>query len=247
MRYEESWVFQCMGLRMKAPCAYQHLKENRILPLPDKSTIRRLLSYMPCKFGFNSFALESIGRRFKNLPKHLRYGSLVWDEMAIAKDVNLNVETLTVDGYVDLGGEVNMEGKQQELELADHALVFLFRPYRSNWIQPIAVFATKGSASGQVLQQLVLKAITALEKQGAIVKNVVCDGCQTNKNLASRLGISGKKEKLKYWIEHPTDDDSNIYFLFDVPHLFKCIRNIFLHKDVQVNEAYILLNFVKAT
>lgn len=63
-------------------------------------------------------------------------------------------------------------------------------------MQSIGVYATSGAASTNVIQHLVVKAITALGKIGAIVMNVVCDGHQTNKGVHSLFGVSGKMEEV---------------------------------------------------
>lgn len=134
----------------------------------------------------------------------------------------------------------------KEPVLADHALVLIFRPYRASWIQPFAVFGSKNSASGETLYRLMLKALILLESRGAIVKSTVCDGAQPNSALWKLCGVSLLDEetnRLSHVMEHPTGGH-DIYFMRDVPHLFKCIRNqIFTHKHVQVfNKYHTLLN-----
>jgi hypothetical protein len=50
----------------------------------------------------------------------------------------------------------NEDGSTQETstpDLADHALVLVFRPYLARWIQPICVFASKSAASGVELRK----------------------------------------------------------------------------------------------
>jgi len=187
--------------------------------------------------GFNEFALKAIKIALKKLPRSLRYGSLVWDEMSLAQSVNFNAQLLKMDGFVDYGGAIKKKYVKHEGQLADHALVFLFRPYRASWVQPIAVFGTKGAAGADVLQQLILKAIVMLEKCNAHVLNVVSDGAQTNKSTYKKFGISGVKDDVRFYIEHPLDPNKKVFFIFDVPHLFKVIRNhLFNHKNVQVSE-----------
>ncbi|KAK4024474.1 hypothetical protein OUZ56_009897 [Daphnia magna] len=99
------------------------------------------------------------------------------------------------EGFIDYGQE-EIEDNHTEFtdQLADHALVFIFRPYRSSWIQPITVFATKGAAPGHVTSRLLAKSIVVLEAVFA---------------------------------RHPTamEESERIWFLQDVPHLFKCVRN----------------------
>lgn len=129
-------------------------------------------------------------------------------------------------------------------KLADHALVLMFRPYRAKWVQPIDVYATSGAASSSMLQKLVIRAITALHTVDAIVSNVTCDGHQTNKDVHGLFGISGKLDKLKSWIEHPCDPTEKIHFMFDVPHIFKCIRNYMMsHKHFQVSFPFLLYRY----
>jgi hypothetical protein len=59
---------------------------------------------------------------------------------------------LVFEGFVDYGEDDGFSEpitlKKHEGELADHALVLIFRPYRYSWIQPIAFYATKGACPG---------------------------------------------------------------------------------------------------
>lgn len=82
-----------------------------------------------------------------------------------------------------------------------------------------------------------MKALVILEEVDARVLTTVCDGSSPNNSLWSAFGIDGtntEKVCMKNSIKHP-NADTDIYFLRDAPHLFKCIRNhIFNHKNFQV-------------
>ncbi len=67
--------------------------------------------------------------------------------------------------------------------MADHALVFMFRPYRSSWVQPFSVFSSKSAAPAADLYRLLMKALILLEARGARVLSVVCDGASPNQTL----------------------------------------------------------------
>ncbi|KAI9551308.1 hypothetical protein GHT06_002509 [Daphnia sinensis] len=139
---------------------------------------------------------------------------------------------MNVDGFVDYGTDII---SQQSDKLVDHVLVFIFRPYHACWIQPIAVFATSGAAPTRILGQIILRAIVSLHSVGAIVTSVVSDGAQTNKGVYKAFGINASIKDLKFSIEHPVDEKTKIFFMFDMPHIMKCIRNlIFNQKQVQV-------------
>ena len=70
---------QCLLLKLKSSTTYNHMRENKILPLPSPETIRRRLSSSDCKFGFNEIALENIKKALANLPVADCWGSLLWD------------------------------------------------------------------------------------------------------------------------------------------------------------------------
>ena len=222
-------------LKMKSNAAYKHLRNNRILPLPSPSTIRKLISSSNCHFGFNELALENIERALKEFGKDdiSRYGCLMRDEISQVKGVKFDARRRVWDGIVNYGTDFPDLPTDT---LADHALVLIFRPYNQSWMQPIASFATSGAASASTIQGIVAKAITSLYTRGAIVKNLVCDGHQSNKGAMKLLKVTAKDPKnVKPYFLHPMDPKVKIWCFFDVPHLLKCVRNHLLtHRRCQV-------------
>jgi hypothetical protein len=138
----------------------------------------------------------------------MRKGSLVWDEMSITKSLKFDPQKLQFEGSVDFGlDDINEDPKENTDQLADHCLVFMFRPYRSSWVQPIAVSATKEAAPGHIISRLLLMAIVALEIFGARVSSVACYGAQMNLNAWADCGIFGtpnENGQINCSMEHPT-------------------------------------------
>ena len=52
--------------------------------------------------------------------------------MSIAQALSLDRQTMTYKGFVDLGKYTPQHLKN---ERADHALVFMFQPFRGAWVQ----------------------------------------------------------------------------------------------------------------
>ncbi|KAK4021680.1 hypothetical protein OUZ56_003590 [Daphnia magna] len=77
MRYDPDFFLECIMLRIKSKAAYDHLKLQKLLPLPCTDTIRKLLSCKTCTFCLNAYALNAIKNYIQNKPKAMRYGSLV--------------------------------------------------------------------------------------------------------------------------------------------------------------------------
>ncbi len=131
----------------KCQSLHPHCKRG-LLPLPSFSTIRTMLSSYECKFGFNDLALKSLKSTLQGRPFSSKWGQLIFDEITIKKDLTFDKGTLEHHGIVDFGQEIKTKVQNG---LADHVLVFMFRPYRSKWVQPFACFASKGATTGDVL------------------------------------------------------------------------------------------------
>jgi len=238
MRYEHSFLIQCVILKMKSNKCYVHIRANGLLPLPSSSTIRRLLSSSECRFRWNSLALEHIIQELKGKEEHERFAVIMWDEIAITKDLRFDPRTLQWKGIVDYAGECTIMVPDG---IADHVLVFVIRPLIGKWIQPFAWFGTKGAAPAVILNELIVKGISCLyDRAGAIVTAAVCDGVSTNKSVMATFGVSGAENGCSI-TNHPMNDKHQIHWLTDVPHLLKCTRNhMENHRVVQVIVIFII-------
>lgn len=78
----------------------------------------------------------------------------MWDEITIAPDLTFNSSTFQFDGFVptigslrynhvEPEGEGTVDDGQSTPKLADHALVFVVRPYLGSFVLPFAVFPAK--------------------------------------------------------------------------------------------------------
>jgi len=141
-------------------------------------------------------------------------GALLLDEMALSSAISFNKSTLKVDGLVDLG--VYTPEKQLN-QMGDHALVFMFQPFRVPWVQSIGAFLSEGAANAEVLQKLILEAIILLEKAGLHVHIVVTDGGAWNRGMWKLFGI----DEDNVGCTHPVNQNRNLWFASDFFHLIK--------------------------
>lgn len=131
MKNESEWLLESLLLRIKSKSAYEHLKNNNILSLPEKITLREMISGMSCDYEFKEFAFDCIERNLKGKSPQEKFGSLVWDKISITHDIQFSEQTFQFEGWVNL--EDNTEDKEDEFSsdsedagspsLADHALV----------------------------------------------------------------------------------------------------------------------------
>ncbi|KAH8035469.1 hypothetical protein HPB51_005704 [Rhipicephalus microplus] len=220
-RYDDEWLMTCLLLQISSPKAYTLISDMQLLPLPTKARLRQIISGIPCKYGYNEVALSTIKAHFQGKSHIRRCGVLLLDEIKLKQSVAFNKASCKMDGFVDYGDVTSTATDK----LADHGLVFMFVPLFEDWVQPIASFATKGAAPGKVLSELVLSAVLELHKSNASVLAIISDGAGNNHSMWTQLGISGKLDSSCHHIEHPWEPSQRIYFICDVPHIIRCIRN----------------------
>lgn len=186
MRYEADWLLECLLLRTKSYSTYEHLKRTGLIPLPCRDTLRKMLSAMAPSFGFSQFALDAMRKVFQGLGTSIdqQVGVLTLDEVKITQTLDFNTQFHQFDGFAHLdpnfSSEMFIPPEEEDEEeesptslttkhLADHALVFMFRPLKGNWVQPFGAFASVSAASGEQLWKLVVAALIRLEECGARV------------------------------------------------------------------------------
>ena len=239
MRYSNEFILDSLLLKIKSPRGYRHCLKHELLPLPSESHLRKLCKGFKSNYGVNGNAINAIKEAYANeKDENKRLGILIFDEVKLREDIRFNSSTLKIDGFVDLGDETPDSNKNI---LANHALVFMFVPLLCNWIQPVAIYASKNATPGDILSKILIQVIIQLEQSGVKVIAFTCDGSQSNKRVWTILGISGKEGKTKCFIENPVDHKRKIWAFSDSVHIFKCIRNHFhdkvnlIYKSTEVN------------
>lgn len=65
LSYSKGWLLDCIIMKMKSPHLYEHLRKNKILALPSKSTLRRYVSCYRTLFGFGEKVLKKLKSKLK--------------------------------------------------------------------------------------------------------------------------------------------------------------------------------------
>lgn len=74
------------------------------------------------------------------------------------------------------------------------------------------------------MAQLVLKAITLLEKNSILIDGIICDGATTNKKMWKELGVDGTQDKLKHYFSiHWTKIERFMHFQILYMFLNVCV------------------------
>lgn len=158
--------------------------------------------------------------------------------MSVSEAITFNTESLLFTGFVDLG---KFTPQHQKDVRGDHALVFMFQPFRGPWVQTIAAFLTKGCANSSCLHQLIMECIVLCENAGLRVDVVTTDGASWNRSMWTLFGLRGTDTScvhpcacLNNEVDHneETSPTRRLWFASDSSHLWKIFRN-FVVKDCE--------------
>ncbi|KAL4143961.1 hypothetical protein QTP88_006209 [Uroleucon formosanum] len=233
VRYTTNWVYECILMKIKSPASYQKMYREKILPLPSTVTLQQYIKKLKPAYGFRTSTFQMLEEKSKNIKSAERHGFLLLDEMSLSPSVTFNKSTLNVDGLIDLG---KYTPKQQENELGDHALVFMYQPYQGPWIQAIGAFLNKGAAPNEGFQKLIVEAVILLEKSGFKVHNVVTDGGPWNRGTWNSFGITNTNGSC----QHPMDSERRLWFISNFLHLIKTMwTRILKNKILKTQKGYI--------
>ena len=228
MRYTDKFLLDSLLLKIKSPRGYRHCVKHDLLPLPSETHLRKLTKGLKCSYGVNKHALTAISNYFQNeKDDNKRLGIVIFDEVKLREEIRFNSSSLKLDGFVDLG-DLTPEDKKNAC--ANHALVFMFIPLLHNWIQPVAIYASRNATPGDILAKILIEVIIQLEQSGARVIGFTSDGSQSNKKAWVNLGICGKKGNINCSFKNPIDQERRVWAFSDFVHILKCIRNFFHDK-----------------
>ena len=99
-------------------------------------------------------------------------------------------------------------------------------------VHVVAYYLTGASVSGVIMWQITKQIVQSLGSFGINVRAVVSDMGASNQAMWRVAGVASGRENLKFSIPHPFIPEQDLYFLADIPHLLKNIRNCLLAQDI---------------
>lgn len=207
-----------LSLFYKSPSTYKFLRNSKKITLPGLTTIKRWIGGSKFRPGFNTAIFKQLKTKADSMTKQEKHCTLVFDELKIKNFLEYSKYLDLVEGYEDLGP------KGRTNKLAGQAMVFVIRGLYSSWKMPISYFLPATSVKHLVLSELLVEAVGRLFNCGFIVKALVCD--QGANNVAAYKDLKITKDEPYFLV-----DDRKVLAMFDVPHLFKNLRNNLIKKN----------------
>lgn len=229
--YDEEVKSFAMTLNFYSGAAYKYVRGKFCKNLPGPSTIRKWYQSVNGSPGISKEAIKCIHAKVqeqKNNKKKI-FVSLMFDEMAIRKQVQWNNSTNKFSGLIDLGNELI---DRDSTVPATNALVYLVNSVNGYWKIPVAYYFVN-SLTGREKASILVNVLNAIEDTGAEVISVTFDGAPANISMVSILGgIISSANNLKSYFPHPIHKKP-VYVFLDVCHCLKLLRNT-LGKQISV-------------
>lgn len=157
-----------------------------------------------------------------------RCATLTFDSMSVQPALRFDQSKDFVVGFEDL--RPYRTGCD---EVCNLLLVFMLTGNFRSWKLPVAYYLTSHSVTPQILLQILMKTLSDIHSSGIEVTSVVCDmESQQMSCFLTLLKVSPEKPYFK----HPITK-GNVFALFDMPHILKCIRNNLISYDFVVSRA----------
>lgn len=242
MRWHPAMIRWYLYLHHKSSGCYATLRNSGVINLPSDRTLRDYRHSSSAKAGFSKETdLELFEAIAQQKPRHLaKYVGLTLDEMHVKEGLFFDKHTGALVGYSDLG-EVNNILSDYEKQLSSShlmqrpmaklMLVFMVRGLFTSLKFPYVQFPAASTKGGDIFP-LVQQAIKHLIRLGLCVMSA-----SDNRRM---FAMFNDKSALSYKTSNVySEDNSQIFFISDPPHLIKTIRNCFSRGKLRVCSVYL--------
>lgn len=227
-RYQEDMKSLALDIYFHSSKCYRML--SKMFKLPSVRSLQIWLKNVEMVPGFSLIMKHCLSKKVKSFDEISKFCTVVFDEISLKQQLMYNASRDMVVGFENYG---HMTSNR----IAGYGLVFMIRGIFHNWKLPIGYFFSEKGTPATKLKQLLFECMDLLHEIGLKLKAVICDQGCNNQSLFKMLGISLNKPHIKY-------HDENIHFLFDAPHLIKCIRNNLQKYGFSVGENEVSWNYI---
>jgi hypothetical protein len=222
------------GLQTRAATGkngYEFVRLRLGIPLPSYRSLCDHTESFKMAQGMQDDVLDLLELKAKQLSVEERDCVLLLDEVQLEPKVEYDTSLKRMTGYIS--PEFLLEGR--EPTVAEHALVFMVKGIRKPYKQPIAWFLTGKSTTGTQLWSVTKQVIEQLCARSLCVRVVTSDMGPANVGMWRQAGLNlNDEDNTACSITHPCVQGKRLYFMADVPHLLKSVRNCLENSTIVV-------------
>ncbi|XP_052130814.1 uncharacterized protein LOC127751374 [Frankliniella occidentalis] len=252
MRWHPTMLRLALAIHLTSPSAYELLRDTGMVKLPSSRTLFEYSHANRIKEGIDAVVIEKLSARVTKLceeinpttklpEKHKKYHILMADEMYISQNLVFQKFSGKLLGFTsldDIDSEIrNLEGHldnpEKELDpvMASKIMVYMVKGVSNGQKEVVATYASANLSATQ-MYAWTWKVIGALERSGIAVVAFVCDGSSTNRAFIKKhkaCDTDQDPNDIVYCTWNKCARGRKLFFISDVPHLLKTIRNCMLN------------------
>lgn len=220
-RYTLEYKKFALTLHFFSPKAYKFLQQT--LKLPATRTLRLFTQSWQFSPGDNDFIYSCLKIRVNSFNNDLqRYFVLCADEMSLKSFLFYSINNDEVVG-------LHHVGRDKQLKPASMVLTFMVRSICGRWKQPICYYFTKSGCQANSFRSILYDLISKLNKTGIKICAFVTD---MGSNFVQFTRLEGITPEKPFFLV----DNEKVFYIFDVPHLIKAVRNNLIKYDFHFGE-----------
>jgi len=254
MKWHPLLIRWALHVKSISSSAYSAMRDSGFIKLPSERTLYEYSHANPAKEGIQHSVIKRLaGVALKNLSEFFTYFVLMFDEMYIFRNVVYNKGTGEIVGYANLDS-VEEELRQLENQLGEESLkedsapvaktmlTYMSRNIGGKDHGVVACFPT-GVLTKEILHSRTWDVIEALELAGIKVILLVADGHPVNiAFIYMHKPLTILPSGVIFDTLNIYSLDRPLYFMTDLPHLLKTIRNCFSNSGAHKNTRMLMKN-----
>lgn len=234
VRYSEKLKSLALRVYYCSPRAYREVQN--IFRLPSVSLIKKWLQRIKIEEGFSPNVQTLLREKAQTLKLSERVVSVVVDEMTLRPNLTYHGKSKP---DVILGFPTKLPDKDLQTDVsASSVLVVMVKGLVLGFKQSVGYFFSRNGFKSDDLYSIIVRAIDFINEAGLIPKILICDQNSTNRSLFTKLGVSVDSPYFRH-------NDSNVYAMFDPPHLLKSSRNNLMHHNAIYQNAVAKWDHIK--
>lgn len=222
-RFHTDTLIFAMQLHNISPSAYKMIRRSGLIILPSTKKIKEVLS--------SSLQDSNLKTLFDQLQPQQLLVNLMFDEVKLVKTLRFS------EGHV-LGYAQNVVAGSDHEMLASHAMVVEVACHFGGPRYILRVLPCKILAADK-LSEFLIEAASAVVGAGSTVISLICDNCNTNRSVYSKLGGPGSCQVLSI-------QEQSMFLVYDYVHIFKNVRSDWVTVDGQTLSFVVQGNEYKA-
>lgn len=206
-RYSQAFKFFALNLHYSGPAAYRFLTNT--FCLPSLVTLQKLVK--PIGTKLDERLLCALKTKVDKMGSHEKICSICVDCMSLKANLFYDVRNDKIVGFHEINGI-------QKKVPAKYVIVMMIRGIIHNWKQPVAHAFLSQCKNYSDVNDWIDEIITSLLNIGFDIRVFISD-------LGSDFLSASKSRSVSVDKTYFEVNGHKIYYMFDVPHLLKCVRN----------------------